>query len=80
METGPHHVYVLEVVVWNVWGLVMGDGTLENLRSTRPLSKSSRLRITLSDSLTTSGGVQANMLRVMQSLAFFVPPDMRFLL
>lgn len=21
METGPHHVYVLEVVVWNVWGL-----------------------------------------------------------
>jgi len=21
METGPHHVCVLEVVVWNVWGL-----------------------------------------------------------
>ncbi len=28
METGPHHDYVLEVVVWNVWGSVMGDGTL----------------------------------------------------
>lgn len=62
METGPHQDYVLEVVVWNVWGLVMGDGTLENLRSTRPLLQR--------DSL------QANMLRVMQSSV--VPPEMRF--
>jgi len=59
METGPHHVCVLEVVVWNVWGL-RGGGWAWN---TSLLNTSLIHRIPLRESLTPVQGLKANMLQ-----------------